>query len=39
LEAVVAATSRSFLESDHVRGLVFGETFRISDHRRSARMR
>jgi aryl-alcohol dehydrogenase-like predicted oxidoreductase len=31
---------RSFLESDHVRGLVFGETFhRISDHRRSARMR
>ena len=28
---------RSFLESDHVRGLVFGDTFhRISDHRRRA---
>jgi aryl-alcohol dehydrogenase-like predicted oxidoreductase len=31
---------RSFLESDHVRGLVFGETFdRISDHRRRVTMR
>jgi aryl-alcohol dehydrogenase-like predicted oxidoreductase len=28
---------RSFLESDHVRGLIFGETFdRIADHRRAA---
>jgi aryl-alcohol dehydrogenase-like predicted oxidoreductase len=28
---------RSFLESDHVRGLIFGDTFhRISDHRRRA---